>query len=74
MYFITYVLCCYRENEAVKNIDMLHAPDYSAMGLNKLVTTIQMRKKVDSDIKKNMRYSFVILVSATLYYFGIPSI
>ena len=39
----------------VKNIDMLHAPDYSTMNLNQLVETINQCKKEDSVVCKNMR-------------------
>ena len=55
-----------RENECVRNIDMLHAPDYSDMTLEKLVKTMNQRKKLDADLKKYIR---LILMPFTSVFF-----
>ena len=44
-----------RDNESVKDTDMLHAVDYSKLPLNQLVKMLASRKEKDAQLKKNMR-------------------
>ena len=43
------------ENDLVKDIDMLHANDYSSMSLGTLKATLTERKNKDDDVKRTMK-------------------
>ena len=47
-----------RDTDSVRDIDMLHAPDYTNMSLGKLLSTVNQRKAKDAEIKNNIRFIF----------------
>ena len=47
-----------RDNQCVRDIDMMHAADYGSMKLGKLLKTVGERKKRDRDVDKLMRFIF----------------
>ena len=44
----------------IKNIDMMHAPDYANMGYKQLQKKVDASKKKDKDITKEIEWVFFI--------------
>ena len=67
----------YRDEPDVKDIDMLHAPDYGQMGLQQLTNKMKERKKRDCEIETSMLYvlhfQFAVIYFNTMSEFPILS-